>query len=179
HVAVASNMAGKSGLQQLQLLLARLFVLGADLDLAPLFRHRSVSTSVLDVAAERAAPRKRTPQMIETLNPRLRLDDAFAARLRASLAATEGSAVTKAVEPAAHRPNGSTPVAVAPATATKVPSVDLRLNAVHAHFDLMRSFLDSQARVMTQFGMGAQPAQPSDLSAPWMQAETGRICRRL
>jgi len=179
HLAVASNMAGKSSLQQLQLLLARLFVQGVDLDLSPLFSHRSVSTSLLDAAADQATPRKRTPQMIETLNPRLRLDDAFAARLRASLAATEGRAEPKSATPAAPRPNGNVPAAAAPATTARIPSADLRLNAVHAHFDLMRSFLDSQARVMAQFGMAAVPAQAGDLSSPWMQAETGRICRRL
>jgi len=193
HLALASNMAGKPSLAQLQQLLARLFVQGADLRLAPLFAHRPVRRVSLDAAAESVPTRKRPPQMLETLNPRMGLDAEFIERVRRQLNAASPAAPvvqTVSLPPVGNGANGHT----APATAagSKPAGVDPRLAGVRAHFDLMRTFLDSQARVMAQLGAvpsrgdaGAAAPLPNGadrlefLSEPWMQNETGLMCRRI
>lgn len=181
HLAMASNMAGKSSMQQLLHLLARLFVQGADLDFAPLFSHRPVGTVALDPAADYGVARKRRPQLIETLNPRIRLDEKFAAEVRARLAQQAGA--HPVTTPTGHLANGADAPAMpnSPAPTIEVAGNDPRAEAVRAHFDLMRAFLDSQAHVMAQFGLATPTTEPppSGLSSPWMQAETGRICRRV
>ncbi len=187
HVALASSTSGKSGIQQLLQLLARLFVQGMDLDLAPLFRHRPVRPVDLDRTGVADKPRKQLHE-IATLNPRIALDETFAEKVRARIAAkANGAAVGPEPKPAAARVNGNGHATV-PAPSAGVPAANghgggPRLDAVIGHFKLMKTFLDSQAKVMAQFGAMATVPDPQGrqdyLSEAWMQAETGRICRRI
>jgi acyl transferase domain-containing protein/phosphopantetheinyl transferase len=164
HLAVASNMSGKSSIAQVQRVLAQLFVQGIHINTAPLFAHRAVQEVSLAPAAAPAA-RKKPPQILETLNPRMRLDPAVAGEVRARIAGTtDGSAVASPGQPLGVINESVRAPAAAPA-AVVVPA-DPRAAGVRAHFDLMRAFLDSQARIMGQFGMGGVTAASASAEAP-------------
>jgi acyl transferase domain-containing protein/phosphopantetheinyl transferase len=166
HLAVPSNMAGKSSITQLQQLLAQLYVRGVDIDAAPLFAHRHLRQVSLTPSTGTTAARKKRPQILETLNPRSRLDKAFVDDICARVAprpVTRDEVTASAAAPASQATNGATvpPLASpAPAPASDARPVDPRVAGMRAHFDLMRSFLDSQSRIMARLG-AATPAPGS------------------
>lgn len=161
HLAMACNMAGKPGLQQLQQMLGRLFVAGLEIDLAPLFAGR-----VLPRAGAHAPKAKagRVP-MLEMTMPRMKLPDDFAAELRRQLMPPKVETPRALdVQEAIARPSQA-PVLQTQAPPSLPPSGqptgdDAALTGVRAHFDLMRQFLESQSRIMAQFDGGALQEPP-------------------
>ncbi len=127
YLALASNHPRKSGLEQLQLLLARLFVNGEAIDFAPLYQqralkpvsdsHRSAASPVLDLTLPVMQLR---PEVVQSLRDRLHPPE---------------------VKPASPATNGSANAPLTPA------APDPRLSVLTAHFDLMQEFLSSQERV--------------------------------
>ncbi|HTO81009.1 MAG TPA: beta-ketoacyl synthase N-terminal-like domain-containing protein, partial [Methylomirabilota bacterium] len=156
HLAIASNMAGKSSIAQVQQVLAQLFAQGLRIDIAPLFAHRAVQAMAFAPTAAPAA-RKKPPQILETLNPRMRLEPAVADEVRARIAGAANSQAVRTPSEPTRAVNESVPSA-APAAVPSSSRADPRAAGVRAHFDLMRAFLDSQARIMGQFGMAGGTA---------------------
>lgn len=152
HLAMACNMAGKPGLQQLQQMLGRLFVTGLELDLAPLFAGRVLPQAGADMPKAKGG---RVP-MIEMTMPRMKLPDDFVAELRRQLTPSRAE-TPRTLE--VQQANATVPQATVPQTTappllppTQPAVEDATLTGVKAHFDLMRQFLESQSRIMAQFG---------------------------
>ena len=140
---LASNSRRKSGMGQLHTALAQLFVAGVPFNPGALFAHRNIPALPAAVGAPVTMPR------LNLQMPRL----AWPERLpvpplpieRAPSAVSTGDA------------------AAAQAPAPHLPASDPKQAALHGHFALMQSFLQSQARVLGL--MSATPAAEHDAVA--------------
>ncbi|TDU32056.1 acyl transferase domain-containing protein [Panacagrimonas perspica] len=130
-LAVASNNRRKSGASQLHAALAELFVAGHAFDPRRLYSHRGIASVDLQ-----APPRKPgRPMLTLPLSmPTVRLPERFARPLPNGVASSVPAAGVALQEDAA--------------SAAALASADPRAAVMHAHFALMREFLDSQARVL-------------------------------
>ena len=161
-VAVASNSRRRSGIQQLNHMLAQLFSCGVPLRMPGLFAHRQIAD--IDWVAP-AIPRRK-PAILNLNMPELRVPHAFRRpQLQTSPAAPPTiDTPLPSVSELPHSP-AVPPAAALPPTAT-MPA-DPRADALRAHFSLMNDFLASQMRVMSQIGQG-QAVQ--SLAAPSAKA---------
>ncbi len=153
-VAVASNSRRRSGVQQLNHMLAQLFSCGVPLRMPGLFAHRQIAD--IDWVAP-AIPRRK-PAILNLNMPELRVPDAF-----------RGPPPQASTPQASNPVAGNVPAAAAPPLAAP-PATDVtdpRGAALRAHFSLMNDFLASQMRVMSQLGQGSPPALP--LATPAVQ----------
>lgn len=147
-LAVASNSRRKSGTGQLHASLAELFAAGYAFDPRRLYAERGIA----DVDLQ-AGPRKpgRPMMTLPLAMPTVRLPEHFLRPLPQA---------TAFVSPAADAmlQDGAAPAAVQMAS-------DPRAAVMHAHFALMREFLDSQARVLGLASAAAPAAVPAPVTA--------------
>jgi acyl transferase domain-containing protein/phosphopantetheinyl transferase len=74
HLALASNSQRKSGLEQIQHLLARLFVNQLTVNLSPLYSSRNLTQVSLEAATPKVNGTQKASQMLELVLPVMRLD---------------------------------------------------------------------------------------------------------
>jgi acyl transferase domain-containing protein len=151
-LAVASNDRTRSGLEQLQRMLGRLWCQGFDIDFSPLYECRSVEPLDLnDHGGARERP-SRSNKVLDLNMPNMILPDDLARELRrqaglASMAKAQDSVTSGA--PQNEAPRG--PVAA--------PSDDA-VQALIAHERLMQEFLASQQRcIEALLAVSVQPDQ--------------------
>ncbi|MBP6776289.1 MAG: acyltransferase domain-containing protein [Piscinibacter sp.] len=159
HLALATNVRRKHGLEQLLMTLAQLWAHGRPVELGRLYATRRIAP--LDLDADAAPPR--VGVLLDNTMPTLRLTDEDRAAIRA-LAATGAAAAV--------------PPAPAPASAPAVPAGDMdaatcedastRATAemMSAHFDLMRRFLDQQQDVLAGWQGPATQAHAESPAVP-------------
>lgn len=129
HVALATNLRLRSGLEQLLTVLAHLYVNGRQLKLDNLFSPRFIP--VIDLALpQRAEP---SGVLLDNTMPMVRIGDADRATLRGLVA------LPNATEAAIHRE---------PADASDATGSVIRARAMTDYFDVMRGFLDQQRAVL-------------------------------
>ena len=190
-VAVSCDSRRRGGMKQFQTLLATLFAQGVPIQLDALYRHRDIPDMDLDTVPAPAkpkpslnlhlpalklpedwAPAKRLDRRSTDLPPDAlpSVDKVIPLSERRPVAAADGNPTPAApLDEASRQPIPATANA-APADATLAPTepapaaADARLQALQSHFDLMQSFLQSQARV---FGVepASVPIAPTDTSA--------------
>ena len=166
HVALSSNVPGKSALAQFQQLLAQLFVAGSTVDLAPLFAHRPVRQIGIDPPVKLPSGRKAVE--LDMLMPVMRLTETAARELRPEL--LQGVQASEAAPGVSISQAGGR---------VGVPAgADPRLQGVNAHFELMRLFLASQAQVWSWLGATA-PVQPPTTSLPEARTENLPLMRTI
>jgi acyl transferase domain-containing protein len=85
YLALASNNPRKLGLEQLQTLLACLFVNGAKLNFAPLYQERMLSAIDLDQPAAPQTPKAPGSQILDLTMPVMQLSPEFAQKIRNKL----------------------------------------------------------------------------------------------
>lgn len=168
HLAVAANLKSRSGLSQLQHLLGLLAAQHRSLNLAHLYRHRSVQQLdwLFDGAPAPPAPAEHPRLKLATGWPLLELSADEAAALRPATPAPPARPAEVAMPSVANGhslpPSPSTP-ASPPAAST----------VMQAHFATMKQFLDLQTEVMetylggraataTASGTGTPPAEPAE-----------------
>ncbi len=194
-LALASNIDKRSGLEQLQHLLGRLFVHQKSLKLEGLYTTRCLNRIQLDQAPVQL-DKPKTMLKLDSLLPTLKVRPEVAQSVQAKI---YGPSPTPVGSEASYTPsqtytpsqNGSStndlqaekgPIEVAVGDQSS-------LAAVMTHFDLMQVFLTSQERVSSlafgsslvtpQSNLGLEVQSQAYLSSPWLQPETGLILRRL
>ncbi len=159
-LALPSNVQHKSGIEQLQFLLAQLFVNGVPVDTSTLYRYREVPdlapdsrlpASGKELNTEKSVPhhgkipkKKKPIQRLKLNMPVMKLSEEFIESIREKISITGA----QSPEPKAKSP---TPDVQSLKPKIQSPTTDPRLAALTAHFDLMNEFLASQARVMSGF----------------------------
>lgn len=143
YLAVASNMQGKSALEQFQHLMAKLFVNKVDLNMEPLYTQRG------ELEQDQTATTKMSKdnfKMILSMDlPRLSLDEQFLSEVREKL--------HPKVEPVQQVPPGEPTPAPKPVEQKIMQGVDEnREQVLSNHFELMQEFLESQTRVSEMLG---------------------------
>ena len=147
HLALATNVRRKHGLEQLLSTLGQLFVHGREVDLARLFAGRRIAA--IDLAVD--IKPGRTSTLLDNTMPTLRLGDedrATIGRLAGTAAVAPGLASAPSPQPA-----------TAQAVDGAVPT-DAAQGLLGQHFDLMRRFLAQQHDVLA--GWQATPAASAD-----------------
>jgi acyl transferase domain-containing protein/phosphopantetheinyl transferase len=157
HLAVASNSQRLSGLEQIQHLLARLFIKGIKLDFAPLYRLRDLKAINLDAEV---TPKIVAPGSVLNVEmPAMRLQPEFLQQIqdKIKLTSTKSSVDNSPALVVNDSPqnidfssqgdqeenNGK------PEIPNNLPNT--RLAIVSGHFDLMQEFLANQSRVTAAF----------------------------
>jgi acyl transferase domain-containing protein/phosphopantetheinyl transferase len=145
HLALATNVRRRHGLEQFLSTLAQLWVNGRPVTLAALFERRQVSS--IDLAIDQVAPR--LPGLIDNTLPTLRFDAADRATILrlvggAPPAAPAASPAAESQRPAVELNSdaGGSEAGVSPD-----PS-DPRVQVMGEYFDLMRGFLAQQQQVI-------------------------------
>ncbi|HYR88121.1 MAG TPA: beta-ketoacyl synthase N-terminal-like domain-containing protein [Terriglobia bacterium] len=139
HLALATNVPGKSSVTQVLNVLAQLFIRGVALNLEPLFTSRPVNMLSRDQTVDQRQP---APPRINLNMPVMRLPEEFIAEVQPALPAEQ-------TPPPAGR--------------------DTKLAGLIAHFDLMQEFLASQGRIMSQIGGSVRLAQSKTSEGPAAQ----------
>jgi phosphopantetheinyl transferase len=162
HLALATNVRRRHGLEQFLSTLAHLWVQGRPVALRALFERRQVV--VIDLAVDQAVPR--LPGLLDNTLPTLRFDAADRAEIRrlvsgAAVTTTAGHPVAPAPPVAEAQPAAAT-VAVPPAAPARSEAVDSTAQVVGEYFEMMRGFLAQQQQVLTgwQASPRADAAQP-------------------
>jgi len=104
HQAIASNSQRQSGLEQIQHLLARLFVNGNPVDTKALYLHRQITPVSLDTTTQVGQIHKFSP-VLELTMPVLRLQPGFVNTVRGKLQASKDVSVSHATAIASTSPN--------------------------------------------------------------------------
>ncbi|PMB29044.1 6-deoxyerythronolide-B synthase [Fischerella thermalis BR2B] len=104
HQAIASNSQRQSGLEQIQHLLARLFVNGNPVDTSALYLHRQITPVSLDTTTQVGEIQKSSP-VLELTMPVLRLQPDFVNTVRGKLQASKDVSVSHATAIASTSPN--------------------------------------------------------------------------
>ncbi|WP_395699569.1 beta-ketoacyl synthase N-terminal-like domain-containing protein [Aquabacterium sp.] len=161
HLALATNQRRRNGVEQFLATLGQLFVIGRPLNLGRLFQDRALDA--IDLAG--AATKPQPGFLLDNTMPRVRLNDADRAALRALTAPP--AALPASVEN--ERPAlPATPMAEpAPAPAAETVA-DGREQLVAEYFDLMRGFLDQQRAVLGRWqGDDEAAALPEAEARAW------------
>ena len=137
HVALATNVRRKGGVEQLLSVLGKLWLAGRPPALERLFAGRAIP--VIDFAA---APMRPHGVALDNTMPAIRLDDADRELLRGLLPAA--SAPAPAVDAAGSQP--AAPHAAVPADAAAEDGA--REQVMAEYFDLMRGFLAQQQEIV-------------------------------
>jgi phosphopantetheinyl transferase len=167
-MALASNSQRKSGLTEIQNLLARLFINGIDINLAALYQHRLVTELKLDEAV--IADDKSIP-IVDTTMPVMQLRPQFVEEIRQKLrpkkTVLNQETIVSAVQEEGKSENGKeeskltiepsqspsyNPQPSIPNPPSLIPnpqSSNSRLKILTGHFDLMQEFLANQERITT------------------------------
>lgn len=174
HLAVASNIQGQPALEQLQKMLAQLYVAKISMDLRPLWERRG-SMPTADAAVAHGRKKASFPIILKGDLPMMALEPAFAAELarkgtpnmvpahRPQQNTTTSNLSTSPAAKAAPGSESAPSVAQAcragtttrdPRQATAVPPGDghQREAILRHHFELMQEFLTSQGRIATLLG---------------------------
>lgn len=146
HVALASNVRRKNGVEQLLSTLAQLYAAGRGVDIAKLFSPRELAS--IDLAATTSV---RQPPVLDNTMPMVRFSEADRERVR-QLAQPPAQAqplppphVVAPAAPAAIAAEVATAETVVAATA---PGEDGRVRVMGEYFEVMRDFLDRQGELM-------------------------------
>ena len=158
HFAIASNSRTRTGLFQLQQLLAALFVNQRDFATERLFRDREPSLLDLDEPAPK--PVKLAPLLSNTL-PIVSLDSEELAQVSAILRQETAAEIAQWAMTAATEPEFTQQSA----------GNDLSHELVAQHFGVMQEFLAQQQRVLSA-GLGNAPQAPRALDWPFIQRLT-------
>lgn len=154
HLAIASNMQRLPGLEQLQRLLAKLYVEGMDIDLSYLFKFRDVRTVELTPAlptikveqplfapnSSAVAMAAHAPACVVGAS---QADDPFQIQLEPDNIMADGGSTVSTGNGA----GGAAQTHNVDDGYTHQP--DVRLEILRGHFELMQQFLSSQTRVMS------------------------------
>ncbi len=159
HLAVSSDNRNRTGLYQLQHLLARLFVHGRELELGPLWARRATTEIDLDGSEPARADRRRP--LLNTL-PYIKLDPEESKEVAALLSAPREAAAGPATGDAVPEV-GSTydraPAASAADTPASFPGEDPDA-VMLGHLSLMQEFLAQQQHILgigEDMGVSARP----------------------
>ncbi|WP_425259603.1 beta-ketoacyl synthase N-terminal-like domain-containing protein [Rubrivivax sp. RP6-9] len=155
HVALATNVRRKHGLEQLLSTLAQLWVQGRGVSLGALFARRRIA--VLDLSADQAAPR--LPGLLDNTMPTLRFDAADRALLQRLAVPPPAGAISAASESPASAPSAAA-TDTAHFEAADATSAEAQTQVMAGYFDLMRDFLAQQSGVVAHWQPGA-PAAPA------------------
>jgi len=184
HLALATNVRRRNGVEQFLSTLGQLFVSGQPVMLARLFAERGIGA--VDLASAQAPRLAGLP--LDNTMPRLRFSEADRATLQ-GLAARAGLAAPAQAAPAVPTPDPApagvpalplqveaaergqvdleTPADVAVSVGVAAaPAADGREQLVAQYFDLMRSFLDQQRAVMGGWQQAAGPDPVDDVGDP-------------
>jgi len=132
YVAVSCNAQGRPALEQFQHLLGRLFTEKVSMNMLPLYEHRPVTPFAEKDQAK--AVQRRFEMVLKMDLPRLSLDEKFLQDFQEKMTST-----TSETQP---------PV---PKSSVEADTAD-RAAVLASHFELMKDFLNSQARVSEEFG---------------------------
>jgi acyl transferase domain-containing protein len=138
-LAVASNDRMRPGLEQLQRMLGRLWCQGFDIDLSPLYRHRSVDPFDLNDDGGIRERSSRTNKVLDLNMPNMILPDDLARELRRQAGLASAARNQDSIASAATR------LEVPRRPVTPAPR-DSAVEALIAHERLMQEFLASQQR---------------------------------
>jgi acyl transferase domain-containing protein/phosphopantetheinyl transferase len=155
HLALATNVRRKHGLEQLLTTLAQLWAHGRPVELGRLYTTRRIAPLDLDVDA--ALPR--VGVLLDNTMPTLRLsdDDRAAIRAFASAGPSAASPIETSMRAAEHA------VDEQPKASDDAPA-RVAVGTMTAHFDLMRRFLDQQQDVLAGW-QGLAHETPADSPA--------------
>ena len=163
HVALATNVRRKHGLEQLLSTLAQLWVQGRPVALGALFARRRIA--VLDLAVDQTAPR--LPGLLDNTMPTLRLDDGDRALLqRLAAPATAASPAAAGLPTALDPAPAAAGAADAPTEPQDAHTAQAQAEVMGDYFDLMRGFLAQQAGVVAQWQPGAPVAAAPQAAVP-------------
>ena len=159
YLAVASNTQRKSGLEQIQHLLARLFTNRRQVDLTHLYRYRELTQVSLDPAIPEVSQKPKP--VLDLSMPIMRLKPDFVSSIQDKLypelqsRGSEGVGGAEEAEEAEEEKRLTTHHSP-PATPShpSTPASSISLSGISAHFELMQEFLASQARVTTMLFSG-------------------------
>jgi acyl transferase domain-containing protein len=155
YLAIASNSQRKSGLEQLQTLLGRLFVKNMNLDLSPLYNYRQVSK--IDWGNRDRSDNKiqKAEIVLDLTLPIMSLKPEFAKKIQEKIgqqkqqSSTSEATSQSVVEPKVSTPPPSVPqkkTILSPPPPTPIVK-DFRNSLVASHNQLMQEFLANQARI--------------------------------
>ena len=162
YVAVAADIRRRSGLAQLNHVVARLAVHGVSLDLAYLFVHRRARTVDWRGSGEQGDDTPSVPIPLSTTWPMLKLSAEAVERLRprTPTPVVDGHApeVAEAVTSAAvHVPEAAAPEVAPAETGLAFGGTDDVSIAVEEHLKTMARFLETDQRVMQTYLAGTAP----------------------
>jgi acyl transferase domain-containing protein len=172
HVAVAVDWRGAGGLEQLQQMLGRLFVLGVPFDLGFLYRNRPCRE--VKPGAEAASP---TAMRLELGHPRARVPAESVARLREILAeaGVAGAEALRSPGEAPHRGVEDSTPATQESPMTEVMATMQRFLEVQQQFEaseaaMLTGFLAAQQAAMATVLTGANTTEPARSASEGMAA---------
>ena len=152
YVAIASNSPRKSGLSQIQTLLAKLFVQGKTINMSPLYQHRQVMEINLN---EVVTSKQESAPVLNLLLPKMSLRQEFVTSIqnqlnphgnqKQELLAGDGERGKTKTSPTLPSPLQVTPSQEA-GKSTPVKE-NHNLSILESHFELMDEFLANQSRV--------------------------------
>ncbi len=162
HLAAASNLRRRNGVEQLLSLLAQLYASGRQVDLARLFAPRAIAA--IDLGA--SVPARGNGLLIDNTMPMLRLDDADKALVQRLVAAAQPQPPTPAqAETAPHEPAPSGPETDAQAAGPHAQQ-PVQAQVMGDYFDVMRGFLQQQHAVLEGWQARGEPALETPDPAP-------------
>ncbi|WP_239651410.1 acyltransferase domain-containing protein [Neosynechococcus sphagnicola] len=188
HLAIPCNTQRRTGLEQIQHLLAQLFVNGIPMNLALLYRSRELTPVDLELLNVADDPRQKSRSVLNLNMPVMRLKKDFVTSLHAQLLPSlpaKGSVspplvsakapAPEVLEAVANFPALNRQISVEPSPADPVQSSDICASAILGHFELMQEFLTSQSRVLTDLyaqSMINPPTEEMNVSTGVMPVHT-------
>lgn len=164
HLTVVANTQRRPGLEQIERLLAQLFVAGMKLNLEYLFRFRDVRPVQLKSYPAESRPEERTYYVSRSSSETNETIVAAHAQRETVAAATGNGFHHDRAQPATPTVAAQQVVFVEDATGVpgdvhqsveeSAPLSDARLAILRGHFDLMQQFLASQSRIMSSLFAG-------------------------
>lgn len=182
-LVLASNSQRRSSLEQIQHLLAQLFVNGRALNFAPLYQYRQVDLVNLETASLEAAGNGRQKRLLDLTMPKMKLTSAFVHTLEQKFPSVPPVATgrecmvqenieltsTLPVSPP-EKPPLQEQIS-SPSFSALFP--DIRLPVFLSHLDLMEEFLNSQARTISSFYTNPFSHQQQEaVGLPWVDVES-------
>ena len=156
HLALASNTQRRTGLEQLQHLLARLFTSNIATDTKALYQSRKITAISLEAATYTENQPKIAPILDMTM-PVMQLSPSTVKSIQDKLNSSGFGGNAIAPLPSAPAPEITPTISPPPPEITTtvlentdfMPQMDTRFAALSTHFDLMQEFLASQNRITT------------------------------
>lgn len=160
HLALATNLRRKHGLEQVLATLAQLYVHGRPVILGKLFARRRIDR--IDLNGTVAPPK--IGVLLDNTMPMLRLNDADRALLQGLALASMPA--RPPVEPESHPPaKTATAIESAPSFAHADLDANVQAQVMGDYFDVMRGFLAQQQEVLAGW-----QARPGDADQPQIEA---------